>query len=483
MEDSMIDRLLPIIQNMVHLKVMELIDNDLNIDLKRAQREITQLQISNADLNKRVETELAKVAENVAESGNNTELSKLVKSNTEKIANSNARLEHLELAERDDVVIVEGVTPKENESLRSAVMSALNGNSDINLKPHDVISCTMMGKQDDINPKPRGIRVKMSSRMTKKNVMRIKGQFRRKKTKIYIKEHLTPVNSEIFYKARTAKKYKIFHQVWTDAGRVWATINPDDKPIPLRNAEIIESEIDKAIGDGVEPLLANNEEYPPRPEEEMEHEEHDTGHRQDQSKGNRPHQGIGSRLRNLAESQHRQQGFVEQNTHKAHNPPWQQQREWRGTYGSFEKPYQQHRDYENKGQAKNRYQRDHHPYPGVSQGYPPTHHQSYMPSHYVPQSSEQQRHIQKTAAFLGPHQPFPQTQHLRHEVPRQNNWFQSSATQSHSAHHYPQQVDDRSYANTVANEWSTPRNPLYPGHYPIDRGVPTYNRFDCLSSY
>ena len=93
--------------------------------------------------------------------------------------------------------------------------------------------------------------------------MKAKGQLRRNKSKIFVKEHLTPKNNNIFYKAREAKCYRIFSHVWSESGRIWATHNANDSPILLRDHEVIAAEIERAIGEGIEPMESEDDKNPP----------------------------------------------------------------------------------------------------------------------------------------------------------------------------------------------------------------------------
>ena len=76
-----------------------------------------------------------------------------------------------------------------------------------------------------------------------------------------MKEHLTAQNNHIFYLARHARRYHIFYHVWTDNGRVWATITENSNPILLNNPTEIENSINEAIKNGIQP---DNGPPPPR---------------------------------------------------------------------------------------------------------------------------------------------------------------------------------------------------------------------------
>ena len=170
------------------------------------------------------------------------------------------RVEMLETSDRDDVVIVDGIEPEQNKSLSHSVCNQLNKHMHLKLDPKEIIQCIFIGKIDDdennidmadpendtsdrekveTQKRIRTIRVKMFDRRIKKLMLKRKGQLR--KSKIYLKEHLTTRNNKIFYQARQARDYDICHHVWTDNERVWAIMNEGDKPIILDDLDSLKA--------------------------------------------------------------------------------------------------------------------------------------------------------------------------------------------------------------------------------------------------
>ena len=145
-----------------------------------------------------------------------------VKSNTdlrlEKIEN---RLENLEISDREDIIIVDGIRPNPDKPLIEQVCDDINKNMDVDLDYNEVLNCTFIGKDDPKNKNPRSIRLKVNDSRLKRQIIKRKGQLRG--SRIFVKEHLTSKNNHIFYLARNARRYGIYHHVWSDNGRVWAS--------------------------------------------------------------------------------------------------------------------------------------------------------------------------------------------------------------------------------------------------------------------
>ena len=59
------------------------------------------------------------------------------------------RVEMLEISDRDDVVIIDGIEPEPNKSLAYSVCNQLNKHIDLKLDPKEIIQCSYIGKADD----------------------------------------------------------------------------------------------------------------------------------------------------------------------------------------------------------------------------------------------------------------------------------------------------------------------------------------------
>ena len=389
------------------------------------------------------------------------------------------------------MVVLDGIRPKENSSLKSAVIDAVNSDTDIDLKLSEISHCMLLGSLDNDNGKPRPIRVKFHDKKVKKIVMKSKSQLRRNKSKIFVKEHLTPRNNNIFYTARDAKRYKIFHHVWTDAGRIWATVTENGQPLLLRDKDVIQSEIEAAIGKGIEPVAkmeAEPEERPPRAAGSAQNSQDgppNAGHLPNRD------QPIGSRLQSLAGSGDKLKNQDQRDDRKPRRVPHFPQQ--------YPPQYPQY--HQRTGEHFNNRQRDNSHYP-VN----PYHQAAYavgdrtVPASYsagyggafhgCPSQPARQQPAQftygypdqrSTVAGLSQQWGTPEwvNRHRTHQPqvppppppPRQNPVSDFYPRQ------YPYQVDDRSYAASTSggNYYHPPTTHQY--------SVPVSNRFDCLNDY
>ncbi len=175
------------------------------------------------------------------------------------------RIESLKVNDRDDVIIIDGVVPEANKSLAQSVCNQLNKHMDLKLELTEFVQCNFIGKSEVTPPgngeavpsevqdsqnevKPRSIRAKMFDKRTKKLMLKRKGQLR--KSKIYLKEHLTVNNNKIFYFARQARDYELIEHVWTDNGRVWVIVKEGEQPMLLTDLDFIEGLVNDAIAGG-----------------------------------------------------------------------------------------------------------------------------------------------------------------------------------------------------------------------------------------
>ena len=71
------------------------------------------------------------------------------------------RVETLEIMERDDVVIIDGVTNKDNKPIDEAICDELNAYTNLNVVPSEFTKCTYIGPPKPNDNTPRSIRVKL----------------------------------------------------------------------------------------------------------------------------------------------------------------------------------------------------------------------------------------------------------------------------------------------------------------------------------
>ena len=268
--------------------------------------------------------------------------------------------------------------------------------------------------------------------------MRSKGQLRRSTStkKLFIKEHLTARNNAIFYQARTARRYKIFHNVWTENGRVWATQSEMSAPELLRDAEVIEASIERAIGEGIEPTEFLRDDPPDLPP----HVKHDRNIGAGRSRLSK------ESYVNPTEYRYRKKPVFE---NRAHNQ-WQESH--RREYQPQEPKRQQQRQqppadphYWQQQQQQHRHFRPDHRSTGPRSN----------PSQHTYSQPDERAHNQQWINYETQYRPGYQD----HYYPSQRQNFEHSTQGAHYHHnqegaflgHYQQPPNQHQYANQVQN--------------------------------
>ncbi len=90
---------------------------------------------------------------------------------SERIEKVEIRTENLEIQDRENVIIVDGIVPEQDKSLAHSVRSQINSTMDIGIKEDEIVQCSYIGKKQADN-KPRTIKVRLNDRRLKKSMMR-----------------------------------------------------------------------------------------------------------------------------------------------------------------------------------------------------------------------------------------------------------------------------------------------------------------------
>ena len=115
-------------------------------------------------------------------------------------------------------------------------MKALNGALNLQLRLND-IEQAFVHEVDDVNGDTPTLQIMLFNIKTKKEILRNKGAL--KPTKIFVKEHLTPRQSAIFYQARIAKRNGLIHNCWTGDGLVYGCHTAKSPGVRISNLELI----------------------------------------------------------------------------------------------------------------------------------------------------------------------------------------------------------------------------------------------------
>ena len=75
------------------------------------------------------------------------------------------------------------------------------------------------------------------------------------KTNIFLREHLTPAQDDIFFHARHAQKLDLLFETFTCEGRIYGMRGPDDRPQMLKSSETLQ------LANAIQIEKLNNPEY------------------------------------------------------------------------------------------------------------------------------------------------------------------------------------------------------------------------------
>ena len=129
------------------------------------------------------------------------------------------RLEENERNDRLGVLILEGLKHSKEGTLKTHVCNTIKKYMDINIKDTDMIHCYRFGEDGQESGLPRQVKIRFKDPTIKQAIMRLRGNLRQ--TGIFLKEHLTTRQHNIFYQARESKRLGHIDKAWTIDGRVW----------------------------------------------------------------------------------------------------------------------------------------------------------------------------------------------------------------------------------------------------------------------
>ena len=94
-------------------KIRHIVSEETKQNFENINSELSQLTDNIASCENRIESELAKVAENLPDTEGQKDINNQVKSHEEQLNKITNRVESLELSEREDVVVIEGLKQEE----------------------------------------------------------------------------------------------------------------------------------------------------------------------------------------------------------------------------------------------------------------------------------------------------------------------------------------------------------------------------------
>lgn len=158
------------------------------------------------------------------------------------------RLDQLETELRLNSLIIHGLpeaststgekTSAENEATK-AVMDLCNTTLELHIEESDVVCAYRLQKKGKEQHRP--VLIKFETRGIRNLIYR--ARLRLRKTSVYINEHLTALNAQIYAKARVLVKSGKAHSTWTMSGQTYIRLSsvPGAKMTRIRNLKDLQS--------------------------------------------------------------------------------------------------------------------------------------------------------------------------------------------------------------------------------------------------
>lgn len=160
-----------------------------------------------------------------------------------KIVSLENRVNELEQYSRGRNIEIKGVEESPNENLKQVVVKIANklGEAEITEKDIDIVH--RVGNMNNRSPKDiivqfkdRESRNKMLSKK-KRRVVSSEVTGGRNDDTVYLNEHLTPFNKQLFWEAKIKSKECNYRFVWSKDGKIFVRKNEKDRAYRIRNEE------------------------------------------------------------------------------------------------------------------------------------------------------------------------------------------------------------------------------------------------------
>lgn len=161
----------------------------------------------------------------------------------EKVKNLEDRVNEMEQYSRTKNIEIKGVEECVNENLKQVVVKIAHKVGEVGITENDIDSVHRIGNMNNRNPKD--IIVQFKDRVSRNRLLlKRKERIRsnevaegRKDNVVYINEHLTAYNKQLFWQAKVKSKELNFKFVWSKEGKIFIRKSEREKAYRIRNEE------------------------------------------------------------------------------------------------------------------------------------------------------------------------------------------------------------------------------------------------------
>ena len=132
--------------------------------------------------------------------------------------------------------MVDRVMPSNEIQLKPHMARVFNNVLGLNISPAQIEQAFIYRRSEN-NDDPPTIQICFNTATIKKQILSLKHLL--VPTKIYVKEHLTPLQSAIYYQARMAKRNGLIFNCWTGDGFVYGSHNETSPEVRISSLELI----------------------------------------------------------------------------------------------------------------------------------------------------------------------------------------------------------------------------------------------------
>lgn len=162
---------------------------------------------------------------------------------TGKVASLEDRLNELEQESRGKNIEIKGIAEQSGEELKKVVVTLANKLGDALIEEKDIEAVHRVSNMN--NKSPKDIIVQFKDRDHRNRMLyRKKGKIYSKDVvggncvnQVYINEHLTPYNKQLFWEAKNKSREQNFRFVWIKDGKIFVRRNEKERAYRIRNGD------------------------------------------------------------------------------------------------------------------------------------------------------------------------------------------------------------------------------------------------------
>ncbi len=145
-------------------------------------------------------------------------------------------VETLKQESRNKTIVINGLKEDKEKDPSDQIMTLCKDKLNVNLHPHDIDTSFIVPSRKD--PRQKSIYITLTTGRKKVEIMKVKKNLRNiPGERIYINEHLTLKQGEIFAKARELVRKKKITAAWTRDGKVFIKTEERGQPKLIMDTE------------------------------------------------------------------------------------------------------------------------------------------------------------------------------------------------------------------------------------------------------